>query len=270
MRRNEGNETEIVIDVKRILLALLKYAWAIIVAGVIVAFAVFTYNSRYVTPKYSSSVMLYVNNKSFSVGDSFSISAADLSASQSLIDTYIVILKNRTTMEEIIERAEVDYSAGELKSMISTSKIDGTEVFTVTVTSEDPYEAAHIANCISDVLPHRIEEIVDGSSMRIVDTAVVNLNKISPNITKQTVTAFIGTVFAVAALVAVLSFFDDTIRSEQNLADNFNLPILSRIPDLKMGGSHGKRGYGYYKRGYGYYKRHRNSYQSYDKEGRDE
>lgn len=246
MRKNEQNETEIVIDIKHIIAVLLKFAWLIAVVGILAGTVTFAYFSNYVTPKYASSVMLYVNNKSLSVSGSISISAADLSASQSLIDTYMVILNNRTTMEEVIERAEVDYTPAQLKSMISSHKMEGTEIFTVTVTSHDPYEAAHIANCISEVLPHRIEDIIDGSSMRIVDSAVVNLRKVSPDISGKTMRAIIIACMGTAALVVLLSFFDDTIRDESFLTENYDLPILSRIPDLKASASHSKRGYGYY------------------------
>lgn len=259
MRRNEENEKEFVVDIPHILQTLLRFLWVIVIVGLVSGLATFVYNSKYVAPKYSSGVMLYVNNKSFSVGGDFSISAADLSASQSLIDTYIGILNTRTTMEEVIERAEVDYTAGQLRSMVSASKLTGTEIFTVTVTSEDPYEAAHIANCISEVLPHRIEEIVDGSSMRIVDSAVVNLGKVSPNVTGNTLQATLIGAFLAAALVVVIALFDDTIRSEDYLVDNYDLPILSRIPDLMDTPSHSKgNGYGYgYSRGYGYGYGHR-------------
>lgn len=246
MKRNEGMETEIVIDVKHVISVLLRFAWLILAVGIIFGAATFTYYSRYVAPQYSSSVMLYVNNKSLSVSGNISISAADLSASQSLIDTYIGILNTRTTMEEVIERAEVDYTPSKLKSMVSAKKVEGTEIFSVTVTSKDPYEAAHIANCISEILPHRIEDIVDGSSMRIVDSAVVNLNKVSPNISRQTMMAFVIACVVSAGLVVVVSLFDDTIRDEDYLTDNYELPILSRIPDLKSGTAHSKRGYGYY------------------------
>ena len=246
MRKNEQNETEIVIDVKHVLSVLFKFAWIIVAVGIVLGAVTFGYYSNYVAPQYSASVMLYVNNKSLSVSGSISISAADLSASQSLIDTYIGILNTRTTMEEVIERAEVDYTPSQLKGMVSAKKVDGTEIFTVTVTSPDPYEAAHIANCISEVLPHRIEDIVDGSSMRIVDSAVVNLNKVSPNIARKTMMAFLIGCFAAAGLVVLLSLFDDTIRDEDYLTENYELPILSRIPDLKTNATHGKRGYGYY------------------------
>ena len=256
MKKNEENEKEITIDVFYILQVLLRFAWVIVIVALLSGLVTFVYNSKYVKPKYSSSVMLYVNNKSLSVSGDFSISAADLSASQSLIDTYIGILNTRTTMEEVIDLAEVNYTPEQLRGMVSASKLTGTELFTVTVTSIDPYEAAFIANCISDVLPHRIEDIVDGSSMRIVDTAVVNLGKVSPKVTRNTMIATLVAAILTAAVIAVIAFFDDTIRNEDYLTDHYEYPVLSRIPDLS--GSAGSNTYGSaYSRTYGGYHSHR-------------
>lgn len=251
----EEKEQGFFVDWRHILSQLLKKAWLIVAVGLVLAVAAGIYYSSFVTPQYSSSVMLYVNNKKISMED-ISISAADLSASQSLIDTYIVILKNRTTMEEVAERAGVSYHYGKLMSMISTSKVEGTEVFRVTVTSEDPYEATHIANCISEVLPVRIEEIIDGSSMRVVDSAVVNTNKIFPNVSKEAMAAFLIGVLATAALVVLFAVLDDTIRGEDYIVRTYDLPVLAIIPDFDdKNHSRYYRGYRAY-RGYRSYRRY--------------
>ena len=250
MTKKRESVQEIFIDWRHLLLTLLKKSWLILVSGVICAVLAITYTVFFVTPKYSSSVMLYVNNKSVSVGDiDFSISASDLSASQSLIDTYIVILKNRTTMEEVAAEAGIDYHYGKLMGMISTSKVEGTEVFRVTVTSEDPHEAAHIANCIAKVLPDRIADIIDGSSMKIVDSAIVNPTKVSPNVTTDALKAFVIGCFIMAAFVSLFAIIDDTIRSEDFISQNYDLPILAVIPDFESKGHSGY--YKSYKR-YGY------------------
>ena len=49
--------------------------------------------------------------------------------------------------------------------------IDGTEVFQVVVTSEDPKEAEEIANAIAYILPNRIKSIIDGTSAKVVESA---------------------------------------------------------------------------------------------------
>ncbi|MBR2929892.1 MAG: hypothetical protein IKC32_01560 [Clostridia bacterium] len=258
MAKREEVEQELVIDWRHICLSLLRKSWLIAVVGAVFALVAFIYTSFFVTPKYSSSVLLYVNNKSFSIGgSSVSISAADLSASQSLIDTYSAILKTRTTMEEVAEEAGLDYSYRTLDSMVSISKIEGTEIFRVTVTSADAKEAAHIANCISRVLPLRVEDIIDGSSMRIVDSAVVNPTKVSPNITTSVIQAFTIGILLCVMLIVLLAIIDDTIRSEDHLTRTYDIPILGRIPELnpdeRASGKKSGYGYGYGSYGYGSY-----------------
>ena len=229
-KKNEG-EQEFFLDSKHLLLSLLKKSWLILIFGVIFGIFAFIQTRFFVTPKYSSSVMLYVNNKSFSISD-IEISAGDLSASQSLIDTYMGILMNRTTMEEVAEKAEVDYNYVQLMNMVSAEKLEGTELFYVTVTGADPYEAAHIANCISEVLSDRIEGIIDGCSLRLVDKAVPNLRKVSPNIVMQVLKYFFVGCFLMGLIIAVYVILDDTIRSEDYISKTYDLPILSIIPEL--------------------------------------
>lgn len=244
MSKKIEGEQEFFLDSKHLLLSLLKKSWLILIFGVIFGIFAFIQTRFFVTPKYSSSVMLYVNNKSFSISD-IEISAGDLSASQSLIDTYMGILMNRTTMEEVAEKAEVDYNYVQLMNMVSAEKLEGTELFYVTVTGADPYEAAHIANCISEVLSDRIEGIIDGCSLRLVDKAVPNLRKVSPNIVMQVLKYFFVGCFLMGLIIAVYVILDDTIRSEDYISKTYDLPILSIIPELgeKAAGSGGYAAY---------------------------
>lgn len=252
MSKKEGNDVELVVDTRDLLLALWKRAWLILIVGVLCGVAALLYTLVVATPKYSSRVMLYVNNTT-EIGN-VSISAADLSASQSLIDTYIVILKNRTTMERVAEKLTEDpkyqtehkYTWGSLLSMISTGEYEGTEVFYVTVTCDDPDDAAKIANALSEVLRERIEDIIDGSSMRVVDSAVPNTAKVSPNVTSSVLIAFLIGCAAVALIIIVYVIFDDTIRTEEHLTSTYDIPILARIPDLNADPSSARYGYGRY------------------------
>lgn len=226
-----NNREEYTIDLLYLAKALVKKAWFLILMGIIVGALAFGYTSNFMTPMYSSSVLLYVNNSSLSLGN-VSISASELSAAQSLVDTYVVILNNRTTMEEVAEHAGVDCSAGELMGMVSAEQVNGTEVFRVTVTTDSPQKAKRIANSIAEVLPGRVQDIIDGSSMRIVDSAVVNHNPVSPNITRNTALGvFMGVVLG-AVFVVIFALLDDTIRGVDHLTQNYNVPVLAKIPDL--------------------------------------
>ena len=198
----------------------------------------------YLVPaKYQASALLYVNNSSISVG-STSISLSDLSASQTLVDTYIAILNTRLTLNDVIAEAEVDYTFEQMKKMIDAEAVNGTEIFEVTVTSKDPWEAERVANTIVDILPDKIAQIVDGSSVRTVDLAVVPEKKSSPSCTVFTVVgALIGLLLS-GGIVVVRELLDDQIQSSEDLLKAYNLPVLAAIPDMLA--EQNRKGYGSY------------------------
>lgn len=243
------------------LLELAEYLWKrilIILAAVLAGGALaLAYTVFLVTPEYSSSAMLYVNNGSLSLGStSVSIASGDLTASRNLVETYLVILNSRETLEEVIDEMGLPYTYTQLSSMISAAAVNDTEIFEVTVTSTDPDEAAEIANTIVKVLPTRIKNIVDGSNAVRVDAAVPVYTPISPNVMKNTAMgALIGLVLSCGVYV-VLFLMDTEIHSESYLLRTYpNIPLLTVVPNVNSSGSgHGySYGYGY---GYGYGQRH--------------
>ncbi len=248
------NKEYYTIDVMQILKALWHRAWAILLVAIILGGAAFSYASFCIAPRYSSSIMLYVNNGGVTV-NGFSISTSQISAAQSLVKTYTEILTNRTTLERVIDKADVSYTYRELSGMIKAAPSNETEIMKVTVTSTDPYEAAKIANCIAEVLPERIAEIIENSSMEVVDSAVPELQKVSPSITKYTALGLLLGGLIAAALIAIKAIMDDTIHDEDYILNNYKYPILAKVPDL-LGASNKRYGYSYKRYGY-YYGSHR-------------
>ena len=243
-KKEENLKDYYTIDLLHILKALWQKAWLIGISGLLAAVIGFCIAAFLIVPKYSSAIMLYVNNSSFSLGNtSFSISSSEITAAQSLVKTYGEILNNRTTLERVIEKAEVDYTYSELSKMIMAAPSNDTEIMKVTVTTEDPNEAAKIANCIAEVLPVRISEIIDGASMEVVDSAVPNNQKISPSITKYTAVGLVLGLLVAIIGVVIAAMLDNTIHDEEYVLKTYNYPILAKVPNLLDSGS--KR-YGYY------------------------
>lgn len=234
------------IDMAHIMRSLMHRAWLIILSGILVAAIGFSVAMFITTPTYESSVMLYVNNSSFSLGNtSFSISSSEITAAQNLVKTYGEILNNRTTLERVIDKAGVPYTYSELSDMIVAAPSNNTEIMKVTVTTENPYESAKIANCIAEVLPIRVSEIIDGASMEVVDSAVPEFEKVDPSITTYTAVGLIIGVLLMVVLLVILALRDDTIHDEDYVLQNYDCPVLAKVPNLLSSGS--KR-YGYYYR----------------------
>lgn len=234
------------IDLAHIVKTMVQKAWVIALVGFLAAAIGFSLSAFVITPTYSSSIMLYVNNSSFSLGNtSFSISSSEITAAQDLVKTYGEILNNRTTLERVIDKTGVSYTYRELSEMIVAEPSNDTEIMKVTVTTDDPYESARIANCIAEILPVRVSEIIDGASMEVVDSAIPELEKVAPSITLYTAIGLaLGVLIACAGLV-IAALRDDTIHDEDYVLQNYDCPILAKVPNLLNSGN---KHYGYYYR----------------------
>lgn len=242
--KNQKNE-ELSVDLGRALQALLQNGLLIGLVSVLAALVVFAGTFFFVTPKYESAAMFYVNNNNLSFGDtSVSISSGDLTTSRNLVDSYIVILNSRETLVDVIDYAGVSYTYEELEKMISAAAVNETEIFEVVVTSPDPQEAEKIANAIAYILPKRIGTIIDGTSAKVVDAAVVASSPSSPSYMMNTVIGFLIGFIVMAGIIILRTMLDVTIRTEEDLAQSCQHPILAEVPDMN---DHGKESsyYGY-------------------------
>ena len=189
----------------------------------------------FIKPLYKAEALMYVNSSNISVGNTkLSISQAELNAAQTLVDTYIVIMNTRTTMEDVIQQSGVPYTYEEMmeKKMVRAAAVNGTEVFAIEVTSTSPKEAELLANTIARILPEKIASIVEGSSARIVDYAVEPAKKDSPSISRNTLLGVLLGIVLSSGVIVVLELLDEQIHDSDYLIQTYDIPVLAVIPDL--------------------------------------
>lgn len=246
MKRNETIKSEeIEIDLGRLLQAVLHRAWLIALICIVSAAVAFGSTYLFLIPEYEATAKFYVNNNSISVGNtSVSLSSGDLTTSRNLVDSYIVILNTRETLNDVIEYAEVNRTYEQLERMLSADAVDNTEIFKVTVTSTDPMEAEKIANAIAYILPKRISTIIEGTSAKVVEAAVMPLKPSSPSYSKNTVIGFLLGFVMTVGIVALRELFNTTIRTEEDIVQSCDCPVLTSVPDMTAS-SKGGHYYGY-------------------------
>lgn len=243
-KKNEKNEL-VEIDLQKILSAIVRRIWLVGIVSALCAVIMFLVTFFAISPKYEASAKFYVNNNSISVGNtSVSLTSGDLTTSRNLVDSYIVILNTRETLNDVIDYAEVNRSYESLEKMISAEAVDNTEIFNVTVTSTDPREAEKIANAIAYILPKRISTIIEGTSAKVVEAAVVPVKPSSPSYSKNTIVGFLLGFVVMVAIVALREIFDTTIRTEEDISQSCSCPVLTSVPDMQVSGK-GSHYYGY-------------------------
>ena len=117
--------------------------------------------------------------------------------------------------------------------MITTTPVEETMAFQVTVNSKDPALSAKIANSIAKIAPQEIVRIVNGGGVSVIDYAKRPTKPSSPNLKKNTVVgALAGFILSFAAFF-IYEVFDTTITNGTDLERVFDIPILGTIPRLE-------------------------------------
>ena len=216
---NEINKQQFNIDIPQILNVVKKYWRALITCGVIGMLLALLIAFFFITPKYSSSVDLLVNQKADTTQAQFTAQQADLQA----INTYKDVLKKSVILEpvlkEIRERDNYQGSLATLQGAISISNEANSQVVSVTVTDANAYVATDIANTIGKVFTQKIKKIMQVNNVTVVNKATVNTTPVSPN---KKLFAIIGLLLGISLGViwAIVKEITDTTVKEIDLLTN--------------------------------------------------
>lgn len=230
-----------------IITIILKRLWLIITLALVGGLIAFSY-SQYVLPKkYTSKITLYVyNDKAGQVNQTMNVN--DFTLSARLVDTYMVILKSDTVLETVsskISKLGLNYSVAEIRSMISAEVVDETEVFEVRISAGNPEDAKIIADAIEQVAPAEIIRVVRAGAVETVDKATLPTTHSSPNVSQNTIIGILIGIVLACGLSFVFELMNTSIKSKEDLTEQYKLPVLTVIPNL-YGESRSRRSSGYY------------------------
>ena len=174
----------------------------------------------------------YVNNYEVR-NDNQTISSSDLATAQRLVLTYVNIIKSNTVLEKVAQESGLDFTASQLRGMMTAESIDDTELFRMQISYKDPYMAAQIANAVAAVAPNEIANILEGSSTKVVDYAKVPASPYTPNYTRNTLIGVAIGAVAAMVLITLQVLMDVRIKSEEDLLKICDAPVLGVIPNFR-------------------------------------
>ena len=226
-----------------LLQALKKKLGLIIVITIIAASLAFVVAKFIIPPTYRTAFTVYVNNKTDS-GETTALSSSDITAAKSLATTYAEIISGRGVLTLAASKCGLDsLKYEELKELVEAKTSSATEIITVYVKGSSPQNALHFAEAIEQVASGQVSEIVDGSSMRVVDEPYLPEGVFSPNSLKVAATAAVVACFAACAVIVIKELINDSVKDEHTLEERTGIPVLGSIPDFD---SASKKDYGYY------------------------
>lgn len=198
-----------------------------IVAGVGAYFA----TKFFISPTYTSTVKLYVN-----ANNSGKTSLDDINShnyAQKMVATYIEILNTASFRSKVAKELPDKYTEDFLKKAISYSEVTDTEVFSATVSCDDPIEAKTIADAVAKAAPATIRKQFEGNaSLKIVDEAQLPKKPTAPNPMRNAIIAFAGGLLIALIIAFLRDYFDVKIKYDYEMTVLCGLPVLAAIPEF--------------------------------------
>lgn len=210
---------------------LMERWWIIFTSMVAVAVMAFVFTEVFIEPSYRSEGALYVNSTTNQQMQQ-TVTAANLTASQQLVNTYSEILKRRTFLESVAKDIDNKYSVSQLRSMISISPVNETEIMQISVTSNNPDDSYLIVHSILMRAPDELIRVVEAGSVKLLDDAKKNNVAVAPNIRQNTlIGALLGIVIG-ALIIFLLELIDTRIKGSESITSKYSEPLLGEIPTL--------------------------------------
>ena len=236
------NDRENAIDLLALFWHLLS-KWVYIAAAAIlstllaVAYLLYVY-----VPVYSATAKLYIIADTDSV-----INLSALQVGTQLSDDYLEVFKTWEVHEMVRSELGVDYTYGQLRSMISVSNSSSSRVIYITATHSDPEMASAIANAYSKAAKTFISSVMKTDEPSSFSMALVPGTPSGTSRSRILMMGFLlGTVLAMG--IIVLQFLlDDHPKTPEDITAISTLPVLGVTPtyvasDRRVyGGSHESR-----------------------------
>ena len=236
----QKQEEETTIDLMELFFAMLKHWWIILICTVAFGAVFGVYCQFLVKDSYQAEASLYITANTGD--DSANVSYTNLQTSAALTNDYEAIIKNRYVLMQVIDNLGLSVDYDQLYNMVTVTNPEETHIIQISVTCEIPDDAITITNEVMNVSIDQIYRIVGGTEPAVVSEAI-HAEDVKPSTLKYiAIGALLGLVLS-CGVIAVRVILDNTIKTEEDIANYLELPVLASVP--KNGSKKAGYGYGY-------------------------
>ena len=223
--KTDNYDDYIEIDLIEVFYAILSHWSVILLTTVGLATLAYCYGRFVVTPVYSSNSALYVLSKSTSI-----TSMADIQVGANLTNDYMVVIKGRPVLEQVIENLGLDMNYDTLTNKVSVKNESNTRILTISVRDSDIKMAKIIADEIANVSSSFISEKMDQDPPTILQYGYTDTKRVnrSPN-SYALIGAFLGLIIS-AGIVVLIYLLNDKIMTPEDLEKRTGLNTLATLP----------------------------------------
>lgn len=194
--------------------------------GLIIA-SIFTFFIA--TPQYNATTQILVNRTTESTEG---IQLNDINTNVQMINTYKDIIKGPVILDEVSQNLDMGLTASYLSSKIEIATQENSQVFSLTVLDENPYDAAEIANSVANTFQNEIGNIMNVDNVTIISEAIANTSPVSPNSPLNLLIGLLLGLVVGVGLAFVYEFLDKTVKDEKFIVEQLGWTNLGKVSEM--------------------------------------
>jgi capsular polysaccharide biosynthesis protein len=221
-----------------------RRSWIVLVVAFVAVTLAVLLSYAILPPFYQASTSLIVNERPSVTQGAGGVDYGQIQTYRSLAVTYAKIITSRAVLQDTIDTLSLPETVKQLADM-TTVQVEGeTEIIAVSVRDQDAIRAANIANTMANsfitqlpTLVHRVENV------SVIDRAVPVTDQVSPRPLLNIVVALVAGLMLGVLLAFVVDYFDDTVKTADDVKKLFGLRVLAVVPDMNAEGARHGRAY---------------------------
>lgn len=203
-----------------------KHMTTIIFSVIVTTLLAGIYTFVIATPMYEATTEMLVSQSS---EENSSMSRQDIDTSLQLINTYSDIIRNEVILTPVIDELDLDIEVNQLRENVTVARESDSQVFSIQVRDENPYEATEIANTISETFQTNIDEIMNVDNVTVISAATPETSAVSPNNLLNLIIGFVLGGMIGIMITFVRELLDTTVKSEDFITDEIGWTVLGQI-----------------------------------------
>lgn len=222
-------EQEREIDLLEVWQIILKRKWTIIYITLFSVIIAAMVSFFFIKPVYESKVSVIIGKEAAKVFYEDRYTSSDIAMYQNLVKTYSEIAKSNSVLKKTQEGIK-EYSTNSIGNLITVIPKANTQILELIVKGDNPSITVNVAKELVKNFILESRRVLPAGDIEILDEPETPSAPISPNRKRNVLIAFLLGLMVSVGLSILLEFIDQAVRTEEDIKNCLDMPILISIP----------------------------------------
>lgn len=205
-----------------------KRMWLILLITIVATVASAVLSIFVLTPIYEAKSTLIISRAPSNLDEK--VRYDDILMYEKLVTTYSQLAKSKSVIAETISKLGYDIKPADLQENLTITPKSGTQIMEIQVQDKVPQTALALANTLSETFIEKARTLMNSDDVRIMEMAELPVEPAKPVVIFNIAIAFFLGLMLSIALVFLLEYFDNTLKTENDIEKYLTVSVLASIP----------------------------------------